>query len=388
VWRSQGFPKTVSDGFWPILEGTTMPKLAPHANPKLCHHKATGRAVVTLNGREFYCGDFGDPAARRKYDRLIAEWIANGRAPLCSESDLSLIEVLASFKQHAKEYYADRDGSLSREGQNYFTLLVRLGRMYGDLPAIEFGPLRLKAFRQSLVDDGLARTHVNHQVNRVRHILKWASENELLPASIFESLRCVAGLRFKKPQARETEPIRPVPDAVVNATLPFLAPQHRAMVELQRLTGMRSGEVARMRTCDINTKGDVWTYTPEHHKTLHRGHTRIVYLGPQAQEVLRPWLRTGLSEYLFQPREVEAWRLGQPHANRKTPLSYGNRPGTKRGRRRRREPGDFYSSDAYGRAIRAACEVAFGMPNELRKRQKGETKQDPGLYQQKHLARF
>ena len=43
-------------------------------------HKPTGQAVVTLDGRDFYLGKHGTPASRAEYDRLIAEWLANGRA--------------------------------------------------------------------------------------------------------------------------------------------------------------------------------------------------------------------------------------------------------------------------------------------------------------------
>jgi integrase len=190
----------------------------------------------------------------------------------------------------------------------------------------------------------------------------------LIPASIVEALRCVAGLRYGKTSARETERVRPVPDAVLDATLPHLSPPVRAMVELQRLTGMRSGEVCRMRTCDINTQGNTWTYTPARHKTQHHGHTRTVYIGPRAQEILKPWLRANLAEYLFQPAEADAWRRGLRHAARKTPLQYGNRPGTNVRRKPQKTAGERYESGSYGRAIRAGCERAFGMPAELRRR--------------------
>ena len=54
---------------------------------------------------------------------------------------------------------------------------------------------------------------------------------------------------------RETEPVKPVADRDVDAILPFLSPQTRAMVEVQRLTGMRPGEVVLMRGCDIDSVG-------------------------------------------------------------------------------------------------------------------------------------
>lgn len=74
------------------------------------------------------------------------------------------------------------------------------------------------------------------------------------------------------------------------------------MIELLRLTGMRPGEVVQMRTADLDMAGAVWSYVPQKHKTQHHGHERVVYLGPKAQEVLRPWLRADREAYLFSPR--------------------------------------------------------------------------------------
>ena len=47
--------------------------------PKLRHHKPSGRAVVTLSGRDVYLGAWGSPESRRAYDAAIGEWLANGR---------------------------------------------------------------------------------------------------------------------------------------------------------------------------------------------------------------------------------------------------------------------------------------------------------------------
>jgi integrase len=89
------------------------------------------------------------------------------------------------------------------------------------------------------------------------------------------------------------------------------------MVELQRLTGMRAGEVVTMRTCDLERSGPVWVYTPASHKTEHHGRERRVYLGPKGQEVLRPWLRADASACLFQPCEAMAeWRAARRAARK------------------------------------------------------------------------
>jgi len=50
------------------------------------------------------------------------------------------------------------------------------------------------------------------------------------------------------------------------------------------------------------------------------------------------------------------------HANRKTPLSCGNRPGTNRNPSPEWKPGEVYTVDAYRRAIARACKKA-GVPS-------------------------
>ena len=214
----------------------------------------------------------------------------------------------------------------------------------------EFGPIRLRQFRETLIGEDLARRNVNQTVNAVRAIFKWGVSHELVRPAILEALRAVEPLKYGKTSARETEPIKPVPEALVMETLEYCSPQIAAMVRLQMLTGMRSGEVTIMRTGDLNTSGVVWEYRPQYHKTSYRGEERVVFIGPDAQAVLKPWLRVNLQDYLFQPAEVDQWRRDQLHSQRKTPLLCGNRPGTNRADTPRQfKP--YYDTMAYRQGI-------------------------------------
>ena len=55
-----------------------MPKLNGRI-PAYRRHKASGQAVVTLDGRDHYRGPYGTPASRAEYDRLVTVWLARGR---------------------------------------------------------------------------------------------------------------------------------------------------------------------------------------------------------------------------------------------------------------------------------------------------------------------
>ena len=337
----------------------------PTRIPKLCQHKSSGQAVVRLGGRDGYLGSWGTPRAKTEYDRVIAEWLAGGRHA-DAVNDLTVAELLAAFWDHAEVYYRDGDGKPTNELRNLRDAMGPLRRLYGRTAAAQFGPLALKAVRQAMIEAGLCRTSINRRVNRLKHIFKWGVENELIPASIYHGLQALAGLRAGRSEARESAPVRPVPDALVEAVLACASRQVGAMIRLQRLTGMRPGEVCSMRGIDLDTTGKLWLYRPARHKTAYLGHERMIFLGPRAQEIIRPFLKPDLTAHLFCPAEVERERRQIQHARRRTPLSCGNIPGSNVKRKPRKKPGNCYSVTAYARAVRDACDRAFPLPEHLK----------------------
>ena len=78
------------------------------------------------------------------------------------------------------------------------------------------------------------------------------------------------GLQKGRTPARETEPVVPVSDEVVEKTLPILPEVVADMVRFQRLTGCRPGEVCILRPRDVDRSGEIWRYVPASHKTEHR----------------------------------------------------------------------------------------------------------------------
>ena len=186
---------------------------------------------------------------------------------------------------------------------------------------------------------------------------------QLLSASTYHALQAVAGLKRGRCDAKEPEPVRPVPAAYVEAVRPYVSRQVWALIELQMLTAARSGEILAMRAVDLDMSGEVWTYTPPQHKTAHHDHTRVIFLGPAAQRIIAPFLKDRpLNAPLFSPREAAEEHRKELHARRRTPLSCGNRPGTNRKTSPKREPAEHYTVDSYRRAIARACKRA-GVPH-------------------------
>jgi integrase len=348
-----------------------MPRLV-NKPPSYRLHKADGRAVVTINGRDIFLGKHGTPESRAEYDRVVGEYLANGRRLAGTErgapADPSVNGVLLAFWRHAEAHYRHADGTPTGELDNYRDALGPLRRLFGTTPARDFGPLKLKAVRDAMVESGLARTTVNRRVGRVVRVFRFGVENELVPAAVYHALKAVPGLQKGRTAAREPEAVKPVPEADVDAVRPYVSRQVWTMVQLQKLTGMRPGEVVIMRTCDVDRTGPVWFYRPARHKTERHGRSRQVALGPRAQEVLKPWLRADPGAFLFSPREAMAeFRAGQ-RRDRTTRL-YPPQRDRKPKRDPKRVLGDHYSTRTYNHAVRGGCRkagVPHWHPNQIR----------------------
>ncbi len=342
--------------------------------PKLCHFKPRNLACVWVSpDKRIYLGEWGSAEAHERYAEVVRRILLglNVTEAPSLDSGVKRAASLLTVRQLADRYLAFARGYYRRDGvptgEAYVAELSinAAVKQYGDLPAIEFGPLALEAVRDRMIADGLARKTINSRVRRIVAAFKWAAAKEMIPSTTHHSLTMVSGLRMGRTKAAEPKPVKPVNDATVDATLPHLPAVVADMVQLQRLTGMRPGEVCAMRPCDLDRTGDVWTYTPATHKTQHHGKTRTVFIGERGQAILLRYLARRSDAYCFSPADSEAKRRAERHAARITPLSCGDRPGTNVKASPLRTVGDHYTKDSYGRAVARACELAWPAPNGL-----------------------
>jgi len=176
-----------------------------------------------------------------------------------------------------------------------------LREKFGDLAADNLGPKKLRDLIEREAEKrDWSLTYSRDVLAKVKMIYRWAVEEELLEVAAYQRI-VVCKIR----NGRKTTPKAPVDDQLVDQTLAHLSPKLAAMVRIQRLTGMRPGELVMMRPNDIDRRrDDVWIYTPEHHKTEHHGKSRTIYIGPNARAILAPWLLKA-EEYVFPTRRAE-----------------------------------------------------------------------------------
>ena len=333
-------------------------------------HKPTGLGVVRINGRDIYLGKHGTPASHEAYARTIAEWEAGcgHLAPAFGTGGVTVAELAAAFWQHAEAYYSRPDGTPDGTLEGFRSALRPVARLYANTPADSFGPKALAAVRQEMIRSGWRRKNINRQVGRVKQVFKWGVAQELVRADVHHALDALAGLRKGKSAAKEGEPVKPVPAELVEAVRPFASRQVWALIQLQRLTGARSGELVGLRPVDIDmSDSECWYVRPDQHKTAHHGKTRAIPIGPQGQEVIRPFLPgRPVDAPLFSPKDADRERREERHAGRQTPMNQGNRPDyngrSRAGEGKEKEPGDCYTARSFGRAISEACDRASPPP--------------------------
>ncbi|GMU82448.1 MAG: hypothetical protein AMXMBFR47_23190 [Planctomycetota bacterium] len=346
-----------------------MARTPAHQLPSYRLHKPKGLAVVRLNGRDIYLGRYGTPESRKAYERAIAEWLANGRQVLTPTVEagqpggVSVDELILAYMAFASSYYV-KNGEPTGELQNIKDSLKPVTLRYGSEPVTRFTPTALKVVRQSMVDSGLCRNLVNARINRVRRMMKWGVENELVPATVLHALQAVAPLKRGRTEARETKPIGPVPDEAVDAVVNVVSRQVAAMIQVQRLTGMRPNEVTNMRVCDIDRTKEPWLYVPFTHKTEHHGRARLIYLGPRAQAVLQPFMDRDPEAFLFSPSEAVEDHRATLRANRRTPMT-PSQAARQRKVAPQRAAGEKYDRRSYAYAIVRGCDRAFPPPKKL-----------------------
>jgi integrase len=342
------------------------------------HHKASGQAIVTLpfgdgSRRDYLLGPYGSDESHSEYSRLITEWRANNRRrpdPLTT-NDTTITELCWGFFAHVETYYQRPDRTPTGEVGEYKLALRSLRELYGDSLCRDFGPLQLKAVRQRMIDAGLARGVINQRIWRIKMAFQWGVENDLVPIMVnehgksnYHAMLAVRNLQPGRSKAKETSAVRPVDLEIVQATLPYLTRQVAAMIQVQLLAGARPGEVCIMRGCDIDSTGPVWLYYPGRdqgphgqHKTAHHGYSKVIAIGPKAQEILTRFLKDDPQAYLFSPREARAEWEAERRCNRETPMTPSQRA-RKRKSKPAWSPGDRYLVSSYATAIRRGCLLA------------------------------
>lgn len=275
---------------------------------------------------------------------LYGVWLARWKSdPLMQDprragDRMTVADLAVAYLRHAEQTFV-KDGRITSHVYKVRTTLQLLVNHYGDLAAEDLDMHRLAMWRDALADGSRSRRYINDMLQIVSAAYRWAAERGEVSQPTCQAICSVSRLRKRRSNAREKRRVPPVAWQTVEETLPHLPPQVAAMVRVLWHTGMRPEEVCQMRGCDLDQSGPVWLYKVPSFKTDHLegAEERIIPIGPQAQEAIKPFLKADLQEYLFNPKDTR-----------------------KDGRY-----GEHYTTGSLRQAIHRACDAAWPPPPHL-----------------------
>lgn len=79
-------------------------RIASQSVPKYRRHRASGQALVEINGRRHSLGPYGTNASKPEYERPITEWLSAGRSAAfgAAVTIASAVERIFTCPEHAK----------------------------------------------------------------------------------------------------------------------------------------------------------------------------------------------------------------------------------------------------------------------------------------------
>jgi integrase len=330
--------------------------------PKYRHFKARNIGFVCWRGkRHYFTGHpYNSKSSIDAYKAFLVlncseETTANAGStallPRISPENLTVAAFADEFLKYAHEAYPGKRG----EALRYMRIVTLIVERYGVLPVTSFGPVKLAAIRDELANQPQYRTYrngkgrivgrrqyrlsrrtVNTLIGLAKRWFKWGVSQELIDPNQLVALQTVRGLTFGRSKAIETRPREPVEWSVVEKIFPHVSPVVADMIRLQWHTGCRAQNICSLTPFEVDTQTSPWTWRPSSHKGQWRGHELVIYIGPQAAEILRPYLDRPKHSFCFSPKEARVAQFeaqGKKATGRFTKLT------------------DRYQIDTYQRAI-------------------------------------
>jgi integrase len=236
---------------------------------------------VTLNGRKVSLGVSG----RKSKREAVKAWhrlISNGPKPKPeSKADATVKAVIDGF-------LADAEGSVSPGClRNYRLFLLPFAQGNGSRPAEALTVAEAEAYSRR---PEWSTSYRNGFIGSLVSAYRWAERGQVI------SRNPLAGIRKPPKASRGTKALVSADD---HARLVAKAdPLFGSFLRLLFLTGARPGEIASLRAEAVDYAQGVAVLTE--HKTAHLGKSRVLFLCPEALDVLR---RSDVNEGLFFPGE-------------------------------------------------------------------------------------
>ena len=252
--------------------------------PEYSRH-SSGQARVRIDGEAIYLGKYGTPESFAKYVAILAAYAAGTLDAALPDTTEPTVRILCSdYRQRRLPRYNNNGDDQRRRVR----LLEQLEQMYGEISAIEFGPLKLETMRDEWISSGNCRRYCNDKAAIVIQIFKHGVAREICSAETIRALECLPGLQR---QDAHDNPKRNVPTIEdVERTMEFMPIVPQAMIRMRLATGCSPSEVFRLEASHVDKSGEVWLYRPPVHKPAHKNKTKTSPFVGAIKDILAPYL--------------------------------------------------------------------------------------------------
>lgn len=304
--------------------------------------------------------------AHARYREWFGKWQAGSAAG--GLDGYTVRELCVKYAELARKRYV-KGGKLTSHIDQVEHALNALITRHGADQADAIGAPQITKLRDSMAHSTyphgaprlLSTYTVNGRLRIIKQMYRWARSQGMVSREAAVDVSLTEPIRANSGEAKRPKIVKPVPMDIIQQTLAACPKTVADMIRVQMLTGMRSGEMCDMRPCDIDaTDKACWVYAPRRHKMEHKGKTRTVYIGKQAQKILKPYIaKRAIAEPIFLPAESHRERLemiGFPEV-----MAYQLSRSTFK-------PGRAYDTGTYRNAVNRAADRVFDPKGEKREK--------------------
>lgn len=194
-----------------------------------------------------------------------------------------------TMRQLGKKYLQAmrvKHGPDSKEPLYISYAIKGISQMFGNLPVSQFRPSHLIAYRQSLVDLGLVRRTANKRTQQIVRLFQWAVQEDYAQPTDWHRLQAIEPIHLGQYGAVDNPPVVPVPTSHFEETLRHVPPKVADALKVLAFSGMRSGELLRMRPMDLDMSDRHWMYVTSTHKTSRKVGTTVILIPEPATTIL------------------------------------------------------------------------------------------------------